>query len=152
MDYVEKTRKIIKREKLDAEIRTHSQWGKESTVIAEIFEIPLKNVIKSLLIFLDEAPTLAVLQGDLILDLEKIRKKTGKKVRLARVKDIKKLGFTFGGIPSIGSELPMIVDERVLHERYIVGSAGSPYAGIKIAPKDLVRLNGAEVFSIGRVV
>ncbi|MEA1993453.1 MAG: YbaK/EbsC family protein [Euryarchaeota archaeon] len=150
MSFVEKTKKIIEKKGIDAEIREHKKWGKESEKVAEIFEIPLENVIKSLLIFLDETPYLAVVQGDKRLDLKKIEKITGKKTVLARVSDIKELGFEFGGIPCIGSELRMIVDQRVMDEEYIVGSAGSPYTGIKITPEDLVRLNNAEVLSICR--
>jgi len=88
-------------------------------------------------------------EGVVIPMLEKI---TGKKVTLARAKDIKKMGFEFGGIPCIGSDLKMIVDQKVLKEEYVFGSAGSPYVGIKIKTKDLVKLNSAEVFDICREV
>lgn len=148
MNYVENTRRIVEREGIDAEIREHERWGKRSEVIAELFDMPLKHVIKSLLVFLDDAPSLAVLPGDTRLDLEKIEKKIGKKSKLARAKDIKELGFAFGGIPCIGSGLPVIVDEKILSEERVVGSAGSPYVGIDIRPKDLVRLNDAEVLDI----
>jgi prolyl-tRNA editing enzyme YbaK/EbsC (Cys-tRNA(Pro) deacylase) len=150
MDYVKNTKKIIEREKIEAEIKKHKLWGKESEKVSEIFGIALKNVIKSILVFLDEIPFLIVLQGDRLLDLKELEKITGKKVTLARARDIKKMGFEFGGIPCIGSTLKMIVDQKVLNEEYVVGSAGSPYVGIKIKPKDLVKLNSAEVFDICR--
>ena len=152
MNYVKRTKKIIDKEKIEAEIKEHELWGKESEKVSEIFDIELKNVIKSLLVFLDETPSLVVLQGDKLLDLKKLEKITRKKVALARVKNIKKLGFEFGGIPCIGSELKMIVDRKVLDEETVIGSAGSPYVGIKIKSKDLVRLNSAEVFDICREV
>lgn len=150
MDYVRNTKKIIEREEIEAEIKKHKIWGKKSEKVSEIFGIALKNVIKSILVFLDEIPFLIVLQGDKLLDLKELEKITGKKVTLARAKDIKKMGFEFGGIPCVGSNLKMIVDQKVLNEEYVVGSAGSPYAGIKIKPKDLVKLNSAEVFDICR--
>jgi len=150
MDYVRNTKKIIEREEIEAEIKKHKIWGKKSEKVSEIFGIALKNVIKSILVFLDEIPFLIVLQGDKLLDLKELEKITGKKVTLARAKDIKKMGFEFGGIPCVGSNLKMIVDQKVLNEEYVVGSAGSPYVGIKIKPKDLVKLNSAEVFDICR--
>jgi len=150
MDYVKNTKKIIEREEIGAEIKKHKIWGKKSEKVSEIFGIALKNVIKSILVFLDEIPFLIVLQGDKLLDLKELEKITGKKVTLARAGDIKKMGFEFGGIPCIGSNLKMIVDQKVLNEEYVVGSAGSPYVGIKIKPKDLVKLNSAEVLDICR--
>ena len=150
MDYVRNTKKIIEREEIEAEIKKHKIWGKKSEKVSEIFGIALKNVIKSILVFLDEIPFLIVLQGDKLLDLKELEKITGKKVTLARARDIKKMGFEFGGIPCVGSNLKMIVDQKVLNEEYVVGSAGSPYVGIKIKPKDLVKLNSAEVFDICR--
>ena len=152
MNHVEHTKKIIEKEKIEAELREHKMWGKESKKVSDIFGIELKNVIKSLLVFLDETPSLIILRGDTFLDLKKLEKITGKKVRLARANDIKKLGFEFGGIPCIGSNLNTIVDREVLDEETVVGSAGSPYVGITISPKDLVRLNSAEVLEICREV
>jgi prolyl-tRNA editing enzyme YbaK/EbsC (Cys-tRNA(Pro) deacylase) len=152
MDYIKNTKMIIEKEKIEAEIKEHKKWGKESETISKIFGIALKNVIKALLVFLDETPSLIVLQGNKLLDLKKLERITGTKVTLARVRDIKKLGFQFGGIPCIGSGLKMIVDRKILDEEFVVGSAGSPYVGIKIKPKDLVRLNSAEVFDICREV
>ncbi|MCD6467548.1 MAG: hypothetical protein J7L10_06485 [Methanomicrobia archaeon] len=152
MDYVKNTKKIIEREKIEAEIKEHKIWGKKSEKVSEIFGVDLKNVIKSILVFLDDIPFLIVLQGNKLLDLKKLEKITGKKVTLARAKDIKKMGFEFGGIPCIGSDLKMIVDQKVLKEEYVFGSAGSPYVGIKIKTKDLVKLNSAEVFDICREV
>jgi len=72
-------------------------------------------------VFLDDIPFLIVLQGNKLLDLKKLEKITGKKVTLARAKDIKKMGFEFGGIPCIGSDLKMIVDQKVLKEEYVFG-------------------------------
>jgi len=152
MDYVKNTKKIIKREKIEAEIKGHRKWGKESKRVSEIFGIELKNVIKSILVFSDEIPSLVILQGNKLLDLKKLEKITGKKVTLAKAKDIKKLGFEFGGIPCIGSGLKVIVDSKVLEEDYVVGSAGSPYVGIRIKPKDIVGLNSAKILDICREV
>jgi len=152
MDYVKNTKKIIEREEIEAEIKKHKIWGKKSEKVSEIFGIALKNVIKSILVFLDEIPFLIVLQGDKLLDLKELEKITGKKVTLARARNIRKMGFEFGGIPCVGSNLKMIVDQKVLNEKYVVGSAGSPYVGIKIKPKDLVKLNSAEVLDICREV
>lgn len=152
MDYVKNTERIIKEEGIEAMIIEHRKWGKESKKVSEILDVELKNVIKSLLVFLDNIPVLTVLRGDNMLDLKKLEKLTGKKPVLARAKDIKRLGFEFGGIPCIGSELKMIVDRRVLEEEYVIGSAGSPYVGVRIKPEDLVRINSAVVSDICREV
>ncbi len=152
MKHVQRTKTLIRKKGIDAEVREHEEWGKESEKVAEIFDVPLKHVIKSLLVFLDDTPCLTVLQGNTRLDTKKVEEITGKKVKMARAKDIKELGFEFGGIPCLGSDLPMIVDKNVMEAEFVVGSAGSPYVGIKIRPMDLVTLNDAEVAHICKAV
>jgi len=145
---VENTKSLMRKHGLDAEIIEHEWWGKDSIKVSEALGVPLKNVIKGLVCFYDNNPVLTVICGDDNLDLEKISRVVGANVRLGRAKDLKAIGFNVGGVPAIGSGLETIVDKKVLERGFIVGSAGSPYTGIKMKPSDLVNINNATVDDI----
>lgn len=148
MKWVENTKSLIREHNLDAEIIEHDWWGKDSIKVSEALRVPLKNVIKGLVCFYDNSPVLAVICGDDRLDLEKVSRILRANVRLGRAKDLKAIGFKIGGVPAIGSGLKTIVDKKVLERGFIVGSAGSPYVGIKMKSSDLVKMNNAIVDDI----
>jgi len=146
--WVENTKTLMRKHSLDAEIIEHEWWGKDSIKVSEALSVPLKNVIKGLVCFYNNNPVLAVICGDDRLDLEKISRVVRVNVRLGRAKELKAIGFQIGGVPAIGSGLKTIVDKKVLERAFIVGSAGSPYIGIKMKPLDLVKMNNAIVDDI----
>lgn len=148
MDWVENTKDLIKRHSLDAEIIEHKWWGKESEGVSEKLGVPLKNVIKGLVCIFGRNFVLAMICGDDRLNLDKLSKMLGTEAKLARAKDLEAIGFEVGGVPAIGSRLKTVVDKKVLERDFIIGSAGSPYAGIRMRPSDLVRLNDALVDDI----
>ena len=148
MNWVENTKNLIKRHTLDAEVIEHKWWGKDSGEVSEKLGVPLENVIKGLLCICSGNFVLAIMCGDDRLDLGKLSMALGKKFELARAKDIKAIGFEMGGVPAIGSGLKTVVDKKVLEKGFIIGSAGSPYAGIRMKPLDLVRLNDALIADI----
>ena len=148
MRWVENTKSLISEHSLDAEIIEHEWWGKDSSKVSEALGVPLKNVIKGLVCFYDNNPVLTVICGDDRLDLEKISRILRANVRLGRAKDLKAIGFQIGGVPAIGSGLKTIVDKKVLERGFIIGSAGSPYVGIKMKPPDLIKINNAIVDDI----
>ena len=145
MKWVEKTRCIVEREGIEAELFEHKEWGKDSRVVSAFLNVPLANVVKGLVCFSREGPLLVVVCGDERLDLDKLGRLTDVSVRLGRAKEVEGLGFEVGGVPAIGSGLRIFVDRKVLARSFIVGSAGSPYVGIRLKPSDLVRLNNATV-------
>jgi len=145
MDWVENTRGLIERERLEAELVEHEEWGKDSRVVSEALNVPVENVLKVLVCFSRRGPLLAVLTGDRRLDLDKLSKAARENVRLGRAREVEALGFLLGGVPVVGSGIRTIVDRKVLQQRYVVGSAGSPYVGVKLKPEDLVRINRATV-------
>ena len=145
MDWVENTKRLIKWEGIEAELLEHKEWGKDSTVVSAFLKVPLKNVLKAIVCLSREGPLLAVICGDDRLDLKKLGKLTDVSVRLGKAKELGELGFRVGGVPAVGSGLRTFVDMRVLERSFVIGSAGSPYAGIRLKPHDLVCLNKATV-------
>jgi prolyl-tRNA editing enzyme YbaK/EbsC (Cys-tRNA(Pro) deacylase) len=67
---------------------------------------------------------------------------------LGRARDLRAIGFDIGGVPAIGSGLKTVVDKRILERSFIIGSAGSPYVGIRMRPLCLVKTNRAIVGNI----
>jgi len=144
-NWVENTKQIVERYRIDAQILEHKEWGKESQAVSKALGLPLADILKALLCFSEEGPILAFILGENRLDLGKVEKILRANVRLGRAKEVEGLGFTVGGIPALGSGIRSLVDTRVLKREFVVGSAGSPYLGIRLKPADLVRLNGAVV-------
>lgn len=144
-NWVEHTKQLIERNGIDAQILEHKEWGKESQTVAKALGVPVTNIIKALLCFSDGKPLLAIILGDNRLDLAKLGALLHANVRLGRAREMESLGFTVGGIPAVGSGLRSLVDARVLQREFVIGSAGSPYVGIRLKPSDLVKLNGSVV-------
>lgn len=77
------------------------------------------------------------------LDLKRLGTDLGLcKLKLADKKKIEKsTGYRVGAIPLIGIELPCIFDERLLESDFIYGGSGDALFTLKIASKDVKRLN-----------
>ncbi|MBS7627466.1 hypothetical protein KEJ36_01360 [Candidatus Bathyarchaeota archaeon] len=149
-NWIEHTKQLIERHGIDAQILEHKDWGKESQTVAKALGVPVANILKALLCFSDGEPLLAMILGDDRLELGKLEMLLHADVRLGRAKELKSLGFTVGGIPAIGSGLRTFVDTKVLQKEFVIGSAGSPYVGIRLKPSDLVKLNGAIVADLAK--
>lgn len=114
-------------------------------MISDALKVPLPSVLKVLVCFSIAGPLLAVITGDRKLNLEKLRAIAGSDARLGRAREVEALGFEVGGVPAVGSGLRMLVDCKVLRQHYVLGSAGSPYVGVRLRPEDIARINGARV-------
>ncbi|MEM2904552.1 MAG: YbaK/EbsC family protein [Candidatus Bathyarchaeia archaeon] len=145
MNWVEKTKSLIERGGIEAQLIEHKEWGKDSRVVSAALKVPLSHVLKAVVCFSSNDPVLALICGDDRLDLARLSSVTHATVRLAKTKEVEKLGFSIGGVPAIGSGLKTYLDRKVLERSYVVGSAGSPYLGVKLKPSDLARLNDATV-------
>lgn len=147
--------RFLRENGVDFEILWHRKYdGRTSSEAARAWGTTVDKVIKSLILLDRRGEALMVLvQGNRRLDLERtelLTKRSG--LRLARPDEVLQLtGFNVGGIPPIDleSKMQVVVDEGLTELDWAFGSAGSAYAGLKIGPKDLVRLNNAVV---GQVV
>ena len=50
-------------------------------------------------------------------------------------------GYEIGSIPLIGHHLPCVFDDCLLDYDYIYGGSGDSFHTLKIAPRDIIRLN-----------
>lgn len=148
---VEKVEKLVMDAGVDARIMWHREWGRETASIAKVLGVDVSQIIKCL-IFLDPSgrPVMGIVRGDSRVDVHKLSIAAGaSELRLARAKEVEKLtGHPIGGVPPVGLSIPTFVDRLVLEQEWIYGSAGSPHAGLRIKPSDLIRLSGAVVSEI----
>ncbi|RLI77084.1 aminoacyl-tRNA deacylase [Archaeoglobales archaeon] len=124
MKDVEWLKKYIKDGKIDAEI---VKVRKASTVkeAAEEMNCSKKQIIKSIVLVAEDEAIVAIVDGTSSVDLERIKKLIGKNVRVAERDEVLKLtGFPAGGVPPIGHECKVFVDDRVLKNERVYGGGG----------------------------
>jgi len=77
------------------------------------------------------------------LDLKSMKQKLQfSKLKMAdREKVQSEIGYAVGAIPLIGHDLPCVFDDCLFDNEYIYGGSGDELHTLKIAPKDVIRLN-----------
>lgn len=105
--------------------------------------IPEENVFKTLVTRADDGTLfMAVVQGDLELDLKKLAREAGKKrAELVDVRELQKLtGYLKGGVSPLGGrkEMKLFLDCRALEKEFISISAGLRGVQILLSPRDFI--------------
>ena len=150
-DQVRVVERFLRKNRVDFEILRHRESdGRTSSEAARAWGTTIASVIKSLILLDGHGEALMVLvQGHKRLDLKRTELLTNRSgLRLAHPDEVLQLtGYDVGGIPPIalGRKIQVVVDEGVTGLAWVFGSAGSRYAGLKIKPMDLVRLNNARI-------
>lgn len=77
------------------------------------------------------------------LDLEALKSAFGfRKLKMADRKEVlKQTGYEVGTIPLVGLELDCVFDNALLAYDYVYGGTGDALVTLKIAPRDVKRLN-----------
>lgn len=80
------------------------------------------------------------------LDFAVLKRQLGfQKLRLADRKAVAaQTGYEPGEVPLAGLGLPCFLDRELLGHDYVYGGTGCPLYTLKIAPRDLARVNRAE--------
>ncbi len=143
---VKKTVEVLQQAGVDFEILPHiSMNGTRSTDASQALEVDIDRIIK-VLIGKTRKKTFfcAILLGHQHFNKDKLKQILNAKVdRLAQKKEIEELtGFSPGGVPPIGlPEIPCVIDSAVMEKDFVVGSAGSPYYGLKVSPQVIVNMS-----------
>ena len=120
--------------------------GLDTARLLELLGILLRFLGKTLIVKAGEGFVSVVLSCDRMLDYRVLARTLGvgkRRVRLARLEEVKGLGYEPGCIPpTVTRELgiPGVLDARVLDREYLVVSSGYPYVGVKIRPRSLLRI------------
>jgi Cys-tRNA(Pro)/Cys-tRNA(Cys) deacylase len=132
----------------------HQQARKQLTAegVAEDLGVPVAQVVKAMIVELSGNQfALMVVPGDQQLSLKKASAVLqDKQVALAQARDVERVtGYQVGAVSVLGfrrTDLPVYLDEQVLHLDQTIISAGRPDIGLALTPADLARaLEGALV-------
>lgn len=110
---------------------------------AGLLEVPLAEVVKTLLFYLDTRPTLVLVPGDRLACPEFVARAGGcDEVALARPFEVLQLtGFRAGALPPCGLAvgLPVLADPEVFSPPVVYCGGGSTTTMLKIRSEDLRR-------------
>nr|MDO8111169.1 YbaK/EbsC family protein [Candidatus Sigynarchaeota archaeon] len=117
--------------------------GSHSEDSARALGVNIGTVINCLiLVSQNGSPVAAIVGGNQRLDVKKLEDVTSlKKLSFASAAVIEQLtGFKAGGIPPIAvlGKMPAFIDMALLSKDFVIGSAGTPRAGLKLSPLNLV--------------
>ena len=118
---------------------------------AKAVHCPTGQIAKSLVFVADGDPVLCIASGAHRVDLERlaevfdvaeVRKATADEVRAAT-------GFSVGGVPPFGHDLPVVLDEDLLQHEMVWAAGGDGHSLFQIAPRALAECTRAIVAPVG---
>jgi prolyl-tRNA editing enzyme YbaK/EbsC (Cys-tRNA(Pro) deacylase) len=150
---ISKTKQLMKDLKVKGEIINHPRRSGRTTEQARLaLGVHDRFILKVLLFKSREEYVAAIITGDRRVNTERLKRVSGlRDLKLARLEDVESLtGYSAGGIPPFVFKnlCTVFVDEEVMKRRFVVGSAGSEYAGVRFPPQELLKLG----YSIARIV
>jgi prolyl-tRNA editing enzyme YbaK/EbsC (Cys-tRNA(Pro) deacylase) len=120
---------------------------------AESLGVPLGEVVKTLLFFLDAVPTLILVPGDAVAGSELISAASGcTEVVLARPHEVLRLtGYRAGALPPCGlaTSLSAFADPQVFTPPVVYCGGGTTTTMLKLRSGDLRRVVAAHVAPVG---
>ena len=144
---VERLRQTLSNLGISAEIINH--WplsGKNSADASRILGVRNEQILKCLLFCsrVDCIFVAAIVNGNQQVALSKLEAISGiTMLRLATPTEVKQFtGHKVGGVPptALYGKCQVFVDQSILAQPFIIGSAGSEFVGLKLNPQDLIRL------------
>jgi len=147
MKGVEWLKNYIREKGIDAEI---IEVRKASTVneAAEELGCSKRQIIKSIVLVAEDEAVIAIVDGTSSVDLKRIENLLGKSIRIAGRGEVLHLtDFPAGGVPPIGHDCKVILDERVLKNERVYGGGGDEKHLLLISPSEILK-DGAVVARI----
>lgn len=142
---ISKTKQLMRDLKVKGEIINHPRQSGRTTRQARLaLGVHDRFILKVLLFKSREKYVAAIVTGDKRVNKERLERISGlRDLNLAKLDDVESLtGFSAGGIPPfVFKDLCAVyVDEEVLKRKFVIGSAGSEYAGVRFPPQELLKL------------
>lgn len=136
-------------------LRHHERFTSQE--IAEALHVPGRMLAKVVIVKADGALRMAVLPGDLLLDLKKFAKAVAAREAVLATEDEFKDAFPdceLGAMPPFGNLYAMrvVVDRTLAADEHIVFEAGSHHEALKLLYADFARLAVPQVADIVRPV
>lgn len=136
---------IISRFGIQGEIIFHEKSGKTTEQAEEALGIHRSHILKCLLFKSKKSYLAVIITGDKRVDFKKLKHLSkSKSLRLATPNEVKELTrYKVGSVPPfvVFDICQTFVDLNVMKKSFVIGAAGSEYAGIKFNPEELTRFN-----------
>ncbi len=111
---------------------------------AETHNIPVRNIIKSILVKIDDEPILFLAPGDKRIDLEEKKKEfNARDIKVANAEEVKDItGHSIGGVPPFGhkKKIKTFIEKGFNGNEKLLAAAGSPNSVFKISLVDLKKI------------
>jgi prolyl-tRNA editing enzyme YbaK/EbsC (Cys-tRNA(Pro) deacylase) len=137
---------------LAIEPRSFPEGTKTAADAAAAIGVEVGQIVKSLVFLVDGVPTMALVAGDNQLDEAKLAAAAGgAEVARPDGDTVRKVtGFPIGGVPPLGHDLPIHVDEDLLRYDEVWAAAGTWTDVFAITPAALVEVTGGRVGDLRR--
>jgi prolyl-tRNA editing enzyme YbaK/EbsC (Cys-tRNA(Pro) deacylase) len=148
---VEKVTRAARELGLEIEVRTLDRPTRTVAEAAAAVGAEPAQIAKSLVFVSDGDPVLAVVSGAHRADMElladafdcaEVRQASPGEVRAAT-------GFSVGGVPPFGHDLPVVFDETLCDQELIYAAGGDGNTLFAVDPKELARAIDAEIITLG---
>lgn len=141
---VKKVKRLMMELQVEGEFVHHALSGRTTEGAERALGVSRGKILKCLLFRSGDRFVAAIVTGERRVDVRKLERVSGfRQLRLARAKEVKQFtGFDVGGIPPFVFHglCPVFVDTNVMKQEFVVGAAGTEYAGVKFSPKELEKI------------
>lgn len=137
---------------LAVDTRQFPEGTKTAVDAAAAIGVEVGQIVKSLVFLVDGTPTMALVAGDNRLDETLLAAAAGgESVDRADADAVRAAtGFPIGGVPPIGHDLPVYVDEDLLGWDEVWAAAGTWNDVFPVAPAELVRATAGTVAPLAK--
>src|ERR687898_723387 len=147
-----RVRKALQERGFEPEVVELERTARSAAEAADALGIRVVQIVKSLVFRGRETGKPVLAGGANRVDPNKISRLLSEPVEMAAAAYVReKTGFAIGAVPPVGhAERPdAFVDEDLLLEGEVWGSAGHTHAVFGLEPVELARLTGARVVAVG---
>ncbi|HYC26572.1 MAG TPA: YbaK/EbsC family protein [Nitrososphaerales archaeon] len=123
---------------------------KNSELAARALGCTVAEIAKSV-VFMGEGPVVVVIAGDRRVDLEKLQRLVGSKVRRATPDEVRDgTGYPIGGVPPFphSAQVKVFFDRTLNLHLEVWAAGGTPNSVFKVSPGDMVSVAGASTVDV----
>jgi Cys-tRNA(Pro) deacylase len=146
-------RSFIDTHGVEAKIVEFKTTTKTSQLAADALNCIVAQIGKSI-VFTNGSPVVVVISGDERIDVEKLSKLIGGKVKKANAMTVKEeTGYTIGGVPPfpLPKNVVTLIDASVERFEEVWVAAGTPNAVMKIKVDDLKKITKANIVKVKQI-
>ena len=131
---------------IEVAVRSYPEGTRTAVDAAAAVGCDVDQIVKSLVLVVDDRPVLVLCSGANRVDLAKVGAEFDGRARMANADEVRAAtGFAIGGAPPFGhpSPLPTLVDPHLLGFDEVWAAAGTPDSVFPLTPGDLVAATAA---------